>query len=126
MRTILFVCPHGAATSVLAAADFNRLARERGVAARATSAGTEPDPAIAPRVVAELLKDGMDLRDERPWRVTREDVAAASRVVTFGCELGDLVLPGVPVEDWDVPAVSADFAAARAAIAIRLESLLSP
>jgi protein-tyrosine-phosphatase len=126
MRTILFVCLHGAAKSVLAAADFNRLARERGVAARATSAGTEPDPAIAPRVVAELLKDGMDLRDEPAWRVTREDVAAASRVVTFGCELGDLVPPGVPVEDWDVPAVSADFAAARAAIAIRLESLLSP
>jgi len=124
MTTVLFVCLHGAAKSVLAAADFNRLARERGVAARATFAGTEPDPAIAPRVVAELLKDGADLRGQQPRRVTREDVAAASRVVTFGCELGDLVPPGVPVENWDVPAVSDDFAAARAAIAARLPSLL--
>ena len=124
MTTVLFVCLHGAAKSVLAAADFNRLAHARGVAARATFAGTEPDPAIAPRVVAELLKDGVDLRDQRPRRVTREDVAAASRVVTFGCELGDLVAPGVPVENWDVPAVSDDFAAARVAIAARLPSLL--
>ena len=125
MRTILFVCLHGAAKSVLAAADFNRLARERGVAAPAPFAAARAHPAIAPRVAAELLKDGVDLRDERPRRVTREDVAAASRVVTFGCELGDLVLPGVPVEDWDVPAVSEDFAAARAAIGARLTRLLA-
>jgi len=125
MTTVLFVCLHGAAKSVLAAADFNRLARERGVAARATFAGTEPDPAIAPRVVAELLKDGVDLRGQQPRRVTREDVEGAARIVTFGCELGDVVPPGVTVEHWDVPAVSEDFAAARAAIAARLPSLLS-
>ena len=123
--TVLFVCLHGAAKSVIAAAEFERLARARGVAARAVSAGTEPDPQIAPVVVARLLQEGIDLRGLRPRRVTPEDVAQASRVVSFACDLGDLALPGVDVERWDdVPAVGEDFDRARAAITARLERLL--
>lgn len=124
MKTVLFVCLHGAAKSVIAAVEFERLAREHGAVARAVFAGTEPDPEIAPVVVARLLEDGIDLRGLRPRRVTREDVAQASRVVSFGCDLGDLAPPGVPVERWDdVPAVSADFDRARAAICSRVGRL---
>ncbi len=124
MKTVLFVCLHGAAKSVLAAADFERLARARGRAARAVFAGTEPDPEIAPKVLAELLVEGVDLRGQRPRRVTPEDVAGAWRVVTFGCELGPLAAE-VAVERWDdVPAVSDDFRKARAAIDARLTRLL--
>ena len=86
-RPVLFVCLHGAAKSVLAAADFERLARERGLDLRAEFAGTEPDPAIAPRVAQALLAEGVDLGDRRPRRVTRADVERASRVVAFGCDL---------------------------------------
>src|SRR3989441_12461629 len=85
---------------VLAAAEFERLARARGVAARAVSAGTEPDPQIAPVVVARLLEEGIDLRRLRPRRVTRQDVAQASRAVSFGCDLRDLPRAGVEVERW--------------------------
>jgi len=56
--TVLFVCLHGAAKSVLAAAEFERLARAQGVEARAVFAGTEPDAQIAPVVVARLLRRG--------------------------------------------------------------------
>src|SRR5436309_2384630 len=42
MKTVLFVCLHGAAKSVVAAAEFERLARERGIEARAAFTGTEP------------------------------------------------------------------------------------
>ena len=41
--TILFMCPHGAAKSVLASAYFQRLAKERGLNVHVASAGTEPD-----------------------------------------------------------------------------------
>lgn len=123
--TILFVCLHGAAKSVIAASYFQRLADARGVPVRAAFAGTEPEPEIAPRVLKELLADGVDLTGQRPRRVTREDVATATRVVTFGCDLGDLVPSGVSVERWDdVPAVSDDFVKARDAIAARLPRLL--
>ncbi len=122
-RPVLFVCLHGAAKSVLAAADFERLARARGLDLRADFAGTEPDPAIAPRVAQALLAEGVDLGDRRPRRVTRADVERASRVVAFGCDLGALVA-GARVEQWDVPAVGDDFQKARAAIDARLVQLL--
>ncbi len=124
-RTVLFVCLHGAAKSVLAAADFRRLAAERGLAVRATSAGTEPDPEIAPAVVRALDADGVDMSGQKPRQVTREDVAGAWRVVAFGCDLSDAAVPGIPVEQWnDIPAVSDGLPAARDAIRQRLERLL--
>ena len=43
--TVLFMCPHGAAKSVLASAYFERLAKERGLNVRVESAGYRiPDP----------------------------------------------------------------------------------
>ena len=125
MKTVLFVCLHGAAKSVLAAADFERLARARGLEAGSVFAGTEPDPEIAPKVVQALLADGLDLRGRRPRRVTREDVESVARVVTFGCDLGPAAAPGARLERWDdVPAVSDDFDKARAAIDAHLARLL--
>lgn len=44
--TVLFMCPHGAAKSVLASAYFERLAKERGLNVRVESAGTEPDATV--------------------------------------------------------------------------------
>ncbi len=124
-RSVLFVCLHGAAKSVLAAADFQRLAAERGLDLTAAAAGTEPDPEIAPGVLAALRAEGRDLSGQRPRRVTREDAAAAARVVTFGCDLGEATPSAVPVERWDdVPAVSEDLPVARATIRRHLERLL--
>ena len=124
-RSVLFVCLHGAAKSVLAAADFGRLAAERGLAITADAAGTEPDPAMAPGVVAALRAEGVELSGKRPRRVTAADTARAARVVTFGCELGEAAPSSVPVERWDdVPAVSENLPLARAAIRRHLDRLL--
>lgn len=124
-RSVLFVCLHGAAKSVLAAADFQRLAAERGLALTTDFAGTEPGPEVAPAVMAALRADGLDLSGKRPRRVTRDDTAGAARVVTFGCELGSAMPSSVPVERWDdVPAVSENLPVARAAIRRHLERLL--
>ncbi len=111
-RTVLFVCLHGAAKSVLAAAYFQRMAEGRGLPVRASFAGTEPDPEIAPRVLKELRADGIDLGDRRPRQVTGDDIARAWRVVSFNCDLSGLARPGRQVERWDdVPPVSEDFSA---------------
>ena len=40
--TVLFMCPHGAAKSVLASAYFKQLAAARGLRVRVDAAGTEP------------------------------------------------------------------------------------
>lgn len=123
--TVAFVCLHGAAKSVLAAACFERLAEARGMRVRAIAAGTEPDPEIAPAVLRALLAEGIDLRGERPRRASREDLAGAAVVVSFGPDLAGLVPPGRPVARWDdVPALSEDFEAGRRAILARLDALL--
>jgi protein-tyrosine-phosphatase len=121
---VLFVCLHGAAKSVIAATQFRRLAAGRGLRADATFAGTEPDPQIAPGVVAALAAEGIDVGGLRPRPVTAEDVATATRIVTLGCDLG-VVAPGVAVDRWDdVPAVSDGYETARAAIVARVARLV--
>jgi arsenate reductase len=121
---VLFVCLHGAAKSVIAAMHFRRLAEGRGLRADATFAGTEPDPQVAPRVVKELLAEGIDVQGLQPRLVTSEDVASASRIVTFGCDVAALG-PQVPVDRWDdVPAVSDGYEEARDAIDARVARLV--
>lgn len=123
--TVLFVCLHGSAKSVIAAAHFRRLAAARGIAVEARSAGLEPDAAIPPRVVDGLLADGIDVRGLRPQAPAAADVAEAGTVVTFACELGPLATGARRIERWDdVPAVSEDFGRARDIIVARVSRLL--
>ena len=124
-QKVLFVCLHGAAKSVLAAADFERMAKARGLSVAAEAAGTEPDPEIAPKVLATLKTEGMDLSGQIPRLVTRGMAAGATRVIAFGCALGAAAPAGARVEQWeDVPNVSDGLPAARTAIRTHLERLL--
>jgi len=124
-QKVLFVCLHGAAKSVLAAADFERMAKERGLPIAAESAGTEPDPEIAPPVLAALKAEGVDMAGRKPTLVTREMAAGATRVVAFGCSLGTAAPDGDRLEQWgDVPNVSDGLPVARAVIRAHIERLL--
>ena len=124
-RKVLFVCLHGSAKSLIAAEYFNRLAAARGLGVRATSAGTEPDDEIPPRVAQGLRADGIDVEGRRPRRPTPADVEGAAAVVTFGCDLGELASRAPRIERWDdVPAVSEDFKRARDVIVARVTGLL--
>src|SRR5262245_20474816 len=58
--TILFVCEHGAAKSVIAAAYFDKLAKERGLNYRAVFRGTNPDLTLAAAAENGLKEDGID------------------------------------------------------------------
>ncbi len=123
-RTVVFVCLHGAAKSVIAGAYLNRLSAERGLDLRASAAGIEPEPEVPLAVRKGLLEAGLDVGLHRPRSVTRDELAAAWRVVSFGCDLSHLA-PDVGVERWDdVPLASDGFAAARDAIAARVRRLL--
>jgi arsenate reductase (thioredoxin) len=124
-QNVLFVCLHGSAKSLIAAEYFNRLAAARGLPARATSAGTEPDDAIPPRVMQGLGADGIDVASRRPRRPTQADLDESAVVVTFACDLGDLASRAPRVVRWDdVPAVSEDFKRARDGIVARVTALL--
>src|SRR5919204_179040 len=121
-RRVLFVCLHGAAKSVIAAAHFRRLATARGLAIDAVAAGTEPDAQLAPGAVKGLAGDGLTPRPVRPRPITIYDLDAATRVISFGCD----VVParGQRVERWDVPAVSDGYDVARTRIVANVERLV--
>ena len=123
--TVLFMCPHGAAKSVLASAYFQRLAKERGLNVRVESAGTQPDAEVAPAVASHLTKGGYAVPIARPRRVTSEDLAVVDVVVSIGCDLKGLsVVPG-KLRKWDdVPSPSEDFAGADEAIRQRVVALV--
>jgi arsenate reductase (thioredoxin) len=112
--TVFFICLHGSAKSLIAMQYFNHIAAERGSSLRAVSAGTEPDDALPPDVIVGLSSDGFDVRHRTPVRATRELLARATTVVSFGPKIAALVSAGVPVEHWDdMPAVSEDYGIAH-------------
>jgi protein-tyrosine-phosphatase len=122
---ILFVCEHGAAKSILAAAYFNRLARERGLILRASARGTNPDPELSPQTVTGLSKDGLIPTESAPQKLTVADIQSAQRVISF-CELSAEAYGQVRVEHWsDVPPVSESYEKARDAIRERIQSMLN-
>src|SRR5215211_184584 len=111
---ILFLCPHGAAKSVIAAAYCRQLADQWGVPMHARSAGTEPDAEVSPAVVALLRTEGIDIGDYLPRRVTAEELASADWIISLGCDLGDLARSGMLIERWDdVPPPSQNLIVAR-------------
>jgi protein-tyrosine-phosphatase len=120
---VLFVCRHGAAKSVIGAAHFRRLAAARGLAMDAVAAGTEPDAELAPGAVKGLAGDGLPAAPGRPRPVTLYDLASATRVVSFGCQIP--AAREQRVDQWDVPAVSDGYAAARDRIVAGVERLVA-
>ena len=120
---VLFVCLHGAAKSVVAAAHFRRLASARGLALDAVATGTEPDAELGPGAVKGLAGEGLRATPDRPRPVTLHDLETATRVVSFGCD----VTPskGQQVDQWDVPNISDGYAPARDRIVANVERLVS-
>jgi arsenate reductase len=124
--TVLFVCLHASAKSLIAMTYFNDLAERQGSLLRAVSAGTEPDDAIPPEVVAGLAGDGFDVTGRMPLRLTPALVASAVAIVSFGPDIATVGPASVTVTYWhDMPAVSDDYATARDAIRARVTTLFN-
>lgn len=115
---VLFLCQHGGAKSVIAAAYFNRLADERGLPFDATSAAAEEPYDAVPAPVADYLeRDGVDVRELKPHHVTPDEIESAARIVAIDCQI-----PGA--ERWDdVPPASEDLEGSAAAIRRHVEAL---
>lgn len=125
-QIILFVCEHGSAKSVIAAAHFNQLAEQRGLPYRAIARGINPDPEIPQQVRANLAKDGLDVATWKPQRVAEKEVREAARVVTFGCRLPfpENIAAGKLVDWPDVPSTSEDYERGRTVIVNKIEALI--
>jgi protein-tyrosine-phosphatase len=124
--TVVFVCEHGAAKSVIAAAHFNRLATERGLPFRAVSRGTKPDDVVAAGVRVGLAADGIDVSSWRPTAVSDQDIRQATQVVSLATDLPK-TKPSAKSKllEWnDIPSVSENYDVARTAIVEQVRKLL--
>jgi len=121
---ILFVCEHGAAKSIIAAAHFARFAQQMGLEVQAVARGTNPDQELSPQAVKGLSEDGLAPTESNPQALTPEDIQSTQRVVTF-CNLPAEFLHRTVIEHWtDVPPVSDDYDRSRDAIVAHIKELI--
>jgi protein-tyrosine-phosphatase len=123
-KTILFVCLHGSVKSQMAAAHFNRIARERGLPYTAISRGVEVDASIPTRIRDGLNLDGLAPLDDVPKALTPHEAGGAVKVIAFDMVPDDK--RGVAeVNYWsDVPPATKDYAAARDVIVRHIDDLV--
>jgi protein-tyrosine-phosphatase len=108
-QKLLFLCPHSAAKSVIAAVYAERLAGYYEIDLEIDFAGTDPDQQTSPAVVSRLLMEGFDVSQFVPRHVTAEDIEGADWVISMGCNIEPSVKPETSVLHWDdVPPPSED------------------
>ena len=123
-RTVVFVCEHGAAKSIVAAAYFNQLASKAGLNLRAIARGTNPDYELSPQAIKGLSEAGLTPTESSPQKLTEADMQSAQRVITF-CELPNEYKQQVMIERWNnVPPVSEDYEKARDVIIKNIRQML--
>jgi len=127
--TVVFVCEHGSAKSLVAAELFNRLARERGVPVRALSRAVSAqtvDPKVPPALAKNMSGDGFDVGGFQPQPVSAAEAKSATRVVIVNYD-GEVAAAAdaTTVERWNVgPAVTLEYQKARDDIASRVGALV--
>ena len=124
-QTVVFVCEHGNAKSLIAREWFNRLARERGLNVRAVSRGLTPETPVPPAIAEKLRGDGFDVSAFEPQAFAPADLDGAARVVLISAEAPTWAAPGRPVDKWDgIPPASERYEASRDAMHGRIKALL--
>jgi arsenate reductase (thioredoxin) len=123
--TVLFVCEHAAGRSPIAAAWFDKLAREKGLPHRAVFRGTSPDASLSPAAREGLERDGLEVPAAPPLPVTTDDIHKAQRIVVMGCPLPAREAVAAKVVDWDgVPGPGEGYDASRDDIRASVQRLV--
>src|SRR5262249_36008858 len=123
-KTIVFVCLHGSVRSQMAAAHFNRIAKERGLPYTAIPRGIEVDSSIPPRIREELRQEGLAPLNDVPQTLTADEAAGAVKVVAFDA-VPEKNRGAADVKYWsDVPTTSKNYPALRDSIVHHIDDLV--
>ena len=95
--TVLFVCPHNANRSQMAAGYAQHLAEGR---AHVVSAGPTPADGLNPVAVKAMAEDGIDISHVQPALLTDQTVEDADVIITLGCADAVPATEGKRFEDW--------------------------
>lgn len=99
---VLYVCVHNAGRSQMAEAMTNHLARERGVAVVAESAGALGGKGLNPVAVQVMEEIGISMENQSPKVITKEMVDRADQVISMGCGVDADACPArfIAADDW--------------------------
>ena len=122
--TVVFVCEHGAAKSVIATAYFNKIAAERGLHARAMYRGVNPQAELSASTLKGLKDDGLSVAEHKPSPISQSDVDAASVIFAIGCTLPSAVTASGKAANWDDVPDDKGYAATRDTIKQHVEHLV--
>jgi DNA-binding beta-propeller fold protein YncE len=122
--TVVFVCEHGAAKSVIATTYFNKIAAERGLRARATYRGVNPQADLSVSALKGLRDDGLAVPDQKPSPIAQADVDAATVMFAIGCTLPSNAVASGKSDSWDDVPEDKGYAATRDAIKKHVERLI--
>lgn len=95
--TVLFVCPHNANRSQIAAGYAEHLGRGR---VEVRSAGPTPAERLNPVAVEAMAEEGIDISAVEPAPLTDEVISGADVVITLGCADAVPARDGKRFEDW--------------------------
>ena len=122
---IIFICEHGAAKSIIAAAYFNKIAREMGLTERALARGTFPEIELSQKALTGLVQDGLVPTEPTPQKLSLQEIKTARWMISF-CELPEEYQRDNVIERWeDVPPVSENYERARDVIRAHLYHLVN-
>jgi hypothetical protein len=122
-KTIVFVCLHGVVNSQMAAAYFNKAARERGLAYKAVSRGIDMYWTIPVRIQDGLALDGLEPANA-PNALTAFEAYHASRVLAFDPVPAERKGDAEVIYWLGVPLGIQDYEAARDEIVRRVDALI--
>ena len=122
--TVVFVCEHGAAKSVIATAYFNKIAAERGLHARALYRGVNPQADLSVGALKGLRDDGLTAPDQKPSPIAQADIDTAAVIFAIGCTLPAKATASGKADSWDDVPDDEGYGATRDAIKRHVERLV--
>jgi arsenate reductase (thioredoxin) len=123
-ETVVFVCLHGSVKSQMAAAQFNHMAKERGLSVTAISRAVAADKEIPDAIRAGLAGDGLAPVSEIPTNLTLDEATHAIKVFAFDDVPADR-RGTANITRWsDVPPATKNYSLARDAIVRHVEDAI--
>jgi arsenate reductase len=122
--TVVFVCEHGAAKSVIATTYFNKIAEERGLRARAVYRGINPQADLSAGALKGLRDDGLTVPERKPSMISQTDVDTATVIFAIGCTLPSNATASGKADTWDDVPEDKGYSATRDAIKRHVERLI--
>jgi arsenate reductase len=122
---VVFICEHGSAKSVIAAAYFNKLAKEKNINWHAVSRGTNPDAEISPKTKKLLISENLFDDAVIPQKISQADVDTSQKVILF-YPLPEQINGGDKTLNWlEIQSVNGDYGKMRDDIVSKIIPLLS-